>query len=498
MIDVKGFGAAGPIGSGDVVVRENPARPHEMVARLVTTTPREVDHVVTDAVEAQRGWAQRTVSERAELVSAAADQLDEIAAQVGAVLAAELGKPIADSEGECRFAAGFSRFVAGRVEALCAERDIDDERGRRVILNEPLGTIAAIVPWNAPLILASLKVAPAVACGNAIVVKPSPLAPAAVTIALQHWAEALPPGVISVVHGERDAGEALVQHRGIRKVAFTGGEVAGSAVLHSAADALIPATMELGGNDAAVVLPECTFTDDMLSRMVFGVFLTSGQVCMAAKRIYVHRDRLHEFQSRFVQRCHELLVWGDPTDPTVTVGPVVSSTQRDALTQLRERSTPACDRIIEVGRPARGEPLDAGYFVTPAVAVDADPQCELVVREQFGPLVPIVAYHAVDEAIELANSSPYGLASSVWADDEAAAFAVGRQLDAGTTFINCHNRAGMAFDLPFGGRRRSGFGLEFGDAGIASYLQTHVVHAPASTRGGGSGASSGRDYPTAN
>ena len=207
---------------------------------------------------------------------------------------------------------------------MCAEVEVDDDAGRLVVTREPFGVVVAIVPWNAPLILSILKVAPALAAGNTVVVKPSPLAPLAVTLALRAIADTLPPGVLNVVHGDAEVGQAVVSHPLARKIAFTGGEPTAVSVARAAAVAVTPLVLELGGNDAAVFLDDVHLSPGLMERAVFGTFLTSGQVCMAAKRLYVPRPMLDDFVAAYREAADRILVVGDPLDPDVTMGPMVS------------------------------------------------------------------------------------------------------------------------------------------------------------------------------
>lgn len=491
----RGFGVDGPVGSGPTVERENPANVDEVVVRTTTTTPAEVDDVVAGAADAQRHWAQRPLTERIAALEAAASAVAGV--DTATLLARELGKPRDDSAGETAFAAAFARHVADRAPEVLADSDVDDDAGRVRLIRRPLGVVAAIVPWNAPLILASLKVAPAVAAGNAVVVKPSPLAPAAITQALAAMAEALPPGVLSVVHGGADVGRALVGNDSVAKVAFTGGEEVGRAVMRMSAERLIPTVMELGGNDPALVLDDAELDEALFERLVFGAFLTTGQVCMAAKRIYVPRAVLADVVDGLAAAADRVLVCGDPLGAGVTIGPMVSAEQRDRVDALVEGARRRGATVRQVGTLVDGWDPDRGYFLRPTVVSDLPHDDELVATEQFGPTVPVVGYDSLDDAVEMANDGPWGLGSSVWSADEDRAFRVAGRLDAGMTFINCHNRAGMSLRVPFGGVKRSGFGREFGDEGIAEYSQTHAVHIPASMRSGDAAATavSGRHYP---
>ncbi|HKY14675.1 MAG TPA: aldehyde dehydrogenase family protein [Microthrixaceae bacterium] len=488
-------------GAGRELVRVNPARHDEVVGTLVTTEVPVVGAVVDAADVAQHHWAAMPLDERVAHLRAAARAVAARAEELAPLLARESGKPIVDSAGELGFAAAFLDWVCDRVGEVAADREVDDVAGRVLLTREPFGVVAAIVPWNAPLILSSLKVAPALATGNAIVVKPSPVAPFAVTEALATIAAHLPPGVLSVVHGDGDVGAALIGHRAVRKVAFTGGETVGRTVLHGCADSLTPAVLELGGNDAAVVLDDLTFSDEVMERLVFGAFLTAGQVCMAAKRLLVPEHRLDELTDAFVAAAERVLVCGDPLDPDVTIGPVATPAQVERVERLVDDARAQGATVIELGTTTAAFDPTRGWFVRPTLVRDVATSAALVEEEQFGPTLPVLAYRDLDEAIRMANGTELGLASSVWSDDEDRAFRVGRRLDAGMTFVNCHNRAGMSFRVPFGGVKRSGFGREFGDEGIAEYLQTHALHRPAAARLGarpstGRNARPGTAYPT--
>lgn len=496
-VEMGGFSGTRQLGGGEVLERENPARTDEIVGRLSCSTPDEVSVAVQTAAAAGRSWSQLDVAERAEAVRAAGAAVGAVAEELAPLLARELGKPRADCAGEMGFAAAWSAFVADRVADVCADRLVDDAQGRLLVAREPHGVVAAIVPWNAPLILSMLKVAPALATGNTIVVKPSPVAPFAVTRALEVLASHLPPGVLGVVHGEAEAGAALVGHPQVAKVAFTGGEAGATAVLHSCAETLTPTVMELGGNDAAILLDDLTLDAAAAERLAFGAFLNSGQVCMAAKRLLVPRDRHDEVVEVLVEAAGRVLVGGDPLDPAVTVGPVATRVQRDRISGLVEDAVSGGATVIPLGRTTADWDPARGWFVEPALVLGARPDAPVVVQEQFGPILPVVAYDDEEEAVSLANASEHGLASSVWSDDVERAFAVARRVEAGTTFVNCHNRAGMSLRAPFGGIKRSGWGREFGDEGILGYTRTHAVHLPGALRAAadGTGGLAGNAYP---
>lgn len=475
--------------------RQNPARLSEIVGSVECVDPAGAAAAVDAAHVGFRDWSRRPAEERASLLAEAADDVLGTADELGPLLARELGKVVGDCRGEMGFAAACLRYCLDAHPRVAADSLVDDAAGRLLVTKVPYGVVTAIVPWNAPLILSILKVAPALVTGNSIVVKPSPIAPLAVTQALSAIAACLPDGVLNVVHGGAEVGEVLVSHPDVRKVAFTGGGTTAVHVARAAATTITPLVLELGGNDAALFLEDAEFSDRVMERAVFGTFLTSGQVCMAAKRLYVPRTRHDEFVEAYLRAAERVLTVGDPLDPEVTMGPMASAPQRrfveDLLLDANDRGaivhtlgtvTPDCD-------------LGAGWFLRPTLVTGLDDDAPLVAQEQFGPAVPLLAYDSLDEALDRVNDSELGLASSVWSADEDRAFDVARRIEAGMTFVNCHNRAGMSLRAPFGGVKQSGFGREFGDAGVAEYLQSHTIHAPASARGDGTG-SAANAYPT--
>lgn len=473
---------AGGEGSGGWIERANPARPSELVGRVAALDAAGTAEAVEAAHRAFEPWAAMPAQQRGDLLLAAADAVAATADDLGPLLASELGKIAGDCAGEMGFAAAYLRFVVDAYVRVSEPSEVDDDAGRLRIIKRPYGVCAAIVPWNAPLILSILKVAPALVCGNTIVVKPSPLAPLAVTAALTTIAEQLPPGVLSVVHGDVEVGETLVGHPLVRKVAFTGGGTVAKAVATTAAQQVTPVVLELGGNDAALVLDDAPFDDEMYERLVWGTFLTSGQVCMAAKRLYVPAGRIEEFVEGYLAAADRLLVMGDPLDPAVTIGPVASPAQMRNVEELVADALRRGGVVHELGTVGDGIDVETGWFCRPTLVAGALDDWPVVTEEQFGPTVPLLAYESVDEVVDRINADRYGLASSVWSMDEERAFEVAERIEAGFTFVNCHNRAGMSLRAPFGGWKQSGYGREFGDAGVADYLQSHSIHVPSAMR----------------
>ena len=463
-----------------MIVRENPARPAEVVGSVPVTT--DVADVVARAHEAQREWSAVPVEERAARLLQAVSPLRARVGQLAELLARESGKPLPDCAGEIGFALTFAEWAAGRAPSVLADSVVDDDLGKVVERRVPFGVVGAVTPWNAPVVLAMLKVAPALLAGNAVVVKPSPLAPLAVSALLQELD--LP---VSVVHGGAEVGAALVGSPHVRKVAFTGGDVTGRAIAHLAAERLVPTVMELGGNDPAVLLADAALTDEAMDRLVMASFATAGQVCMAAKRLYVHRALLPGFLDAYLAAAQRVLVTGDPLEAGVTMGPLVTRAAADRVQALLGRG--------EAHPLGTTRDLGDGYFVPPVLVTGLRDDDPLVAQEQFGPAVPLLVFDDEDEVVARANAGELGLAASVWSADEERAFALGRRLEAGFVFVNTHNRTGMSLRAPFGGVKGSGYGREYGDEGLREYAQTCVTHAPAAFRAGGSGSGASA-YPT--
>lgn len=476
----------------DTMSRENPSRPTETVGTVAVADATLTARAVEAARRSFPAWAAVDPAERVEQVRAAVAHACADNEARGLLLSRELGKVVADARGELAFAQALSDFYAEQTLALVQETVVDDDQGRLLTVREPHGVVAAITPWNAPVILAALKVLPALMTGNAIVLKPSPLAPLAVTAFLSDVARHLPAGVLSIVNGGADVGSTLVGHPEVDKITFTGGLATARVIAASAADRVVPTVMELGGNDAAIFLRDAAYDEAMYERALFGAFLTSGQVCMAIKRMFVPRERLDEFVAGLEAAARRALVVADPIEPRSTMGPVVTRHDQERLQALLASAVAAGGTAHPVGVFAPSDP--DGYWVHPTVVTGLADDHPLVAEEQFGPLVPVLAYDTVDEAVDRANAVPHALASSVWSEDQDQAVGVARRLDAGFTYLNCHNRAGMSLRASFGGRGISGHGREFGVEGVAEYLQTHSINLPATIR---DGSARGNAYPVA-
>ncbi|MFJ4617120.1 aldehyde dehydrogenase family protein [Streptomyces sp. NPDC088812] len=478
----------------NLIERHNPARAADLVGTVPVAGPDEVGRAVTAAGAAARAWAAEPVERRASALRHAARVLAEQAPAAAVLLARESGKPLADCEGEIAFSAVVLRWYADAAAPLLADRHTDDAHGRLTVRRRPYGPVAALTPWNAPVILTVLKLAPALVAGNALLVKPSPLAPLAVDTLLRAVASCFPPGLLHTLHGHEETAAALVGHRGVYKVAFTGGERAARAVGALAAAALTPTTMELGGNDPAVLLDDADLGDEAMDRLVTAALATAGQVCMAVKRLYVPRSARDRCVAALLAAADRVVRLGDPLRPGVTVGPVITARSADRLAALTADAVRRGARALPLGEVCPDTDLAAGHFVRPLLLTGAAEDAPVVREEQFGPLLPVLAYDDEDEVVARANAGELGLGASVWSADEDRAFALARRLDAGFCFVNTHNRTGMSLRAPFGGVKRSGHGREYGPEGLEEYVQPCVVHAPAAFRGGGGGMAPGA-YP---
>ncbi|MBA2953613.1 aldehyde dehydrogenase family protein [Nocardioides sp. MAH-18] len=473
--------------SGAMIERENPARVDELVGSVAPTDAAGVDTAVVLARAAQRAWAATDLAERCASVRAGADRVAAEIDDLAVLMARETGKVLPDCRGELGFAVTVLRWSADRAEQLLVDEVVDDEAGRLVVRRRPYGVVAAVTPWNAPIILAALKLGPALVSGNAVVVKPSPLAPFAIARVVALLGDAVGEHLVQVVQGDAGAATALVGHPGVDRVAFTGGERAGRALAALAGQSLTPSLMELGGNDAAILLDDADLGPDAMDRLVMATFATSGQVCMAVKRLLVPRSRHDEVVDAYRAAADRVLRLGDPLRDGVTIGPVVSHDSAVRVQGLVDAATARGAEAFVLGHVDEGTDLGRGYYLRPTLVVGAADGDRLVVEEQFGPSLPVLAYDSVDDAVARANAGDLGLAASVWSADEERAFSVAARLDAGFTFVNTHNRTGMALRAPFGGVKRSGWGREYGDEGVLEHTQPCVVHAPGAFRAGGAG-----------
>lgn len=459
---------AGAPGQGFAVL--DPAT-GEVFGEAPDQRPDELDDVVARAHEAWRGWRSDPAA-RATALLASADAVEAAGAELAPLLTREQGKPLAESYAEVARTAARLRHFAGMTPEL--RRIADGRPVHSEIRWRSLGPVAAIVPWNFPLQLASAKFVPALAAGNTVVLKPSPFTPLATLLLGSVLSAALPEGVLTVVTGREPLGALLASHPGIRHVTFTGSVPTGRAVAQAAAPGLSRVTLELGGNDAAVLLDDVD-VERIADRLFWAAFRNCGQVCMAVKRVYAPA-RLHSQVVEALAERARTVVVGAGLDPGTELGPLNNAAQLARVERCTDRALADGARAV-----AGGHRLDRpGYFYAPTVLADVPPDSQVVTEEQFGPVLPVLPYRSLDEAVEAANATRFGLGGSVWGTDLDRAGVVADRLECGTAWINHHAELSLA--QPFAGIKDSGVGVAGGAWGLYGNLRPFVVHRPKEVR----------------
>jgi acyl-CoA reductase-like NAD-dependent aldehyde dehydrogenase len=452
----------------------DPGRLSELVGRVAAGSAQHVDQAVRAAHAAFQSWRQVPPQERIERLVAAAGELDKMAADLALTLVREQGMLLRETQ----------RDVGNGIRSLREMQDLavsflqaeEHEDGDALVRVEkvPRGVVAAIVPWNAPMGLTMGKVGPALVTGNTIVVKPSPNAPLAIGLALRTLAGFFPPGVVNVVHGEGDVGPALTHHPLVRKISFTGGTRTGKAVMSAAAASIKNIALELGGNDPAIVLDDIE-PSAVVPELIKGIFPRSGQVCYAVKRVYVPARRMDAFFETLCEAVGQYQV-GYGLDPRSTLAPLNNRNQYLFVKGLIERARRDGATVRELGHKVEPDEWEQGYYLLPTVVKDVAPDAEIVVTEQFGPVIPLVPYDSEEQALQMANDTEYGLASSVWTGDTERGLRLASRLEAGVSFINSHARTALGErHMPFGGVKQSGIGRVRTAAGLAEYVEYHAI-----------------------
>jgi acyl-CoA reductase-like NAD-dependent aldehyde dehydrogenase len=462
-----------PSSSGKTMAVINPAT-EEIVAEVASADRADVDAAVAAARAALNGpWGQMSARERGRLVRKIADRLMERADEVARLETAHNGKPIMESRHiEVPAAAECFEYFAGWADKVMGETIPVKGNHLTYTLREPIGVVAAIVPWNFPLLLAAWKVAPALACGNTVILKPASQTPLTALALAEIALEAgLPPGVLNVMTGPGSSlGQALVEHPGIDKIAFTGDTSTGKGIMKSAADTLKKITLELGGKSPNIVLADADI-DAAIRGATVGIFYGKGEVCAAGSRLLVDRSIKDEFIDKLAARAKKMAP-GDPMDPKTRFGAISSKKQLDTV--MRYIDSGRAEGAILVAGGARADiGTGKGYFVQPTVFADVKPEMTIAREEIFGPVLAAIDFADLDEAIAKANDTPYGLAAGVWTRDIKKAHYVARKLQAGTVWVNTYNVYDTA--APFGGYKQSGFGREMSAHAIEHYTQVKSV-----------------------
>jgi acyl-CoA reductase-like NAD-dependent aldehyde dehydrogenase len=443
----------------------NPAT-EEVLATCPRASREQLNTAVAAAKAAFPGWAALPIGERSSVMLAVADLIEAHSDELGRLLTQEQGRPIANATGEARGMAERFRFWARQT--LEVEVLEDGDVMRVEAHRKPLGVVAAIVPWNFPLGMMSWKVAPSLLVGNTLVVKPAPTTPLTTLRIGELARDIFPPGVLNIITDDNDLGQALAEHPDVAKVSFTGSIATGRKVMASAAPTLKHLTLELGGNDAAIVLDDVDPVS--IAPKLFGAaFGNSGQVCTAIKRLYVHESIYDETCDELARLADEAVV-GDGLEQGTEFGPINNRRQYEKVNELI-----ADARINGTVMPGKAVASERGYFIRPTIVRDVAEGSRVVQEEQFGPVLPILKYVEVEDALARANATPFGLGGSIWSSNLERAYALADRMEAGMVWINRH---GGAWDhIPFVGSKQSGMGSELGGIqALHEYTQLKVVN----------------------
>lgn len=446
----------------------NPAT-GEIVGYCPDASEADLDAAVAAATEAFRSWRAVPDAERRAACMAIADTLDANADELARLVTLEQGKPLngLGSRFELGGCAAWTRYTASLdlpVEVLQ-----DDAQGRIEMHRHPIGVVGSITPWNWPLMIAIWHIIPAIRSGNTVVVKPSPLTPLSTIRMVELMNGVLPAGVVNVVAGGNALGQWMSGHEGIGKMVFTGSTATGRKVMAGAAETLKRLTLELGGNDAGIVLPDAD-PEAIAEGIFWGAFINNGQTCAALKRLYVPDSLYDGLCDALVAFARRIKV-GNGLDEDSMLGPIQNAMQFQKVKALVDDAVARGARVLMGADP---DPDQPGYFYPVTLLADATDGMRVVDEEQFGPVLPIIRYHDVDDAIARANASESGLGGSVWSGDKARARELALRLECGSVWINAHGM--VQPNVPFGGVKTSGIGVEFGAEGLKEYTTIQCVY----------------------
>jgi len=437
--------------------------------QLVAACPRADLAQLNQAVAAAKGafpaWSSRHLAERRALLMKLADAIDAKAPELAPLLTQEQGKPLGHAFYELMIASANIRGIAALDLPVTTLKETPEAKVVRV--RSALGVVAAITPWNFPVIMMVTKLAPALLAGNTIVVKPAPTTPLTSLKIGELCAEIFPAGVVNVIADVNDLGGALTSHPDVAKIAFTGSTATGRKVMASAAPTLKRLTLELGGNDAAIVLDDVN-PQEIAPKLFFAAMVNSGQVCLAAKRIFVH-ESIYDAVCTELGKLANAAKVGNGLQEGVEFGPLQNRMQFEKVTAILDDAR-AQGKIIAGGEPHKGP----GFFIHPTIVSGLPDSARLVCEEQFGPVMPVLKYSNLDEAIARANTSEYGLGATVWSASAERAYEVALKLDTGTVWVNKH--LDLPPDVPYGGTKQSGYGVELGQQGLEEFTQAKIIN----------------------
>ncbi|AXJ08854.1 aldehyde dehydrogenase family protein [Arthrobacter sp. PM3] len=429
----------------------------------------DLERAIAAATAAQPAWAAAGHDARSAALLKAADAVERSAEELARLLSREQGKPLNGPNARFEVGACAAWLRVAATTPLEPETVVDDGETRAELHYRPIGVVGAIGPWNWPMMITVWQLAPALRMGNAVVIKPSEFTPLSVLALVEILNQELPGGLLTVVSGGRDVGEALAGHSGVGKIMFTGSTATGKAIIKSSAGTVKRLTLELGGNDAGIVLPDAD-PAAIAEGLFWGAFINTGQTCAALKRLYVHTD-IYDAVCDALTAVAAAMPMGVGLDENNVLGPLQNRQQFDIVARLVDAARESGARVLLGGNPDAGQP---GNFYPTTLVADIDNDNPLVAEEQFGPALPIIRYTTVEEAVAMANALDVGLGASVWSADPAAARSVAARLEAGTVWINKHGAVDPR--IPFGGAKQSGYGLEFGTEGLKALGVPQVIN----------------------
>lgn len=451
--------------SDGVIEVVNPAT-GKVFATAPNCTSSQLDDAVTSARAAFKLWKNVPIEERAKRLEQAGDVILQHLEELTRLFTQEQGRPVEGARGEIALAGNWLKIVSNmRPPVHISEDSAEQFIETRYV---PLGVVCGIAPWNFPVNLAVWKIAPALLAGNTMVLKPSPFTPLCMLKIGEILSEVFPPGVLNIVSGDDSLGPLMTAHPGFAKISFTGSTATGKKVMESAAKDLKRVTLELGGNDAAIVLPDVD-VDAVAEKIFFGAFFNTAQICVATKRLYVHEDVYDALRDRLAAIAGAVKV-GDGGEQGSVLGPIQNKRQYERVLDLLKDARSNNLTMIE----GADVPQNGGYFI-PVTIVDNPPETARVVQEEaFGPVLPMLKFSDIEDVISRANASEYGLAGAIWTKDTQKALDIARRLETGTVWIN--QNLNLRPDTPFAGHKQSGFGTENGMEGLLEFMVPQAVY----------------------
>lgn len=437
----------------------------EHIAQSPVADAALVDAAVSAAREAFPSWSRTPIEERSAVVHRMADAIENAADDIARIITLEQGKPLQGARDDVDWAVIWARYFADlRLEPEVVR---DDDQARVEVHRRPLGVVAAITPWNFPFFQAVYKIAPAILAGNTVVLKPSPTTPLNAMVLARILKDTVPSGVVNVVGDDGSVGPLLTSHAGVDKVSFTGSTAVGKSVMRTAAETLKHITLELGGNDAAIILDDAD-VKKVVPEVFKWAFSNNGQVCISIKRIFAHSSIYDQVCKEMARLANEVKL-GHGLDEGTDLGPLQNAKQFDAAKRYIQMARDS-GKIIAGGEIPEGP----GYFVPPTVVRDISDSNPLLVEETFAPIRSVLSFDNDEEVITRVNNTRYGLGNSVWGEDVTRATEIAERLESGSVWVNSH--FALAPNVPFGGRKQSGSGFEFSEEGLKLFTDVQVIH----------------------